>query len=349
MDAGTWSRSSGPDREHDSIVRRSSSQDPYVARFGVPVAGGSLHVARAGPPVAKAMCVVLAIHGVTASLMTWLSVARELGPGTCFLAPDCRGRGRSAQLPGPYGLAAHVTDLIAVLDYAGAPSAVLVGHSMGAFLAERLAAEHPERAAGVVLLDAGLPFPLPADPREMLEGAVTNAVMRLAITFPSAEQYVHGWRAHPAFARAWDDDIEAYARYDLVEDGRVARCAASSAAVRTDSREMVLDDVTRTALDRVEAPVQLLRAERGLFDDDPLISPGTLKAFAAAHPSVRVETVPGVNHYTLVMGNSPGPHRVAAAIEASCESRWVSAPAQKDGDQRNPPRASIRPDAERND
>jgi pimeloyl-ACP methyl ester carboxylesterase len=221
---------------------------------------------------------------------------------------------------------------MAVLDYVHAPSAVLVGHSMGAYLAELLAAEHPERAAGVVLLDAGLPFPRPADPREMLEGAVSNAIMRLAITFPSAEQYVHGWRAHPAFAHAWDDDIEAYARYDLVEDGRVARCAASAAAVRTDSSEMVLDDVTRTALNRVRAPVQLLRAERGLFDDDPLIPPDTLKAFAAAHPSVRVEAVPGVNHYTLVMGQSPGPHRVAAAIEASCKAFRASSHARTNGD-----------------
>jgi len=169
-----------------------------------------------------------------------------------------------------------------------------------------------------VLLDAGLPFPSPDDPSAMLESAVTNAVMRLAITFPSAEQYVAGWRAHPAFARAWDEDIEAYARYDLVDDGGVVRCAASRAAVRTDSSEMVLDDMTRTALDRVRAPVQLLRAERGLFDDDnPLIPADALRAFAAAHPSVRVEEVADVNHYTLVMGNSPGPHRVAAAVEGA--------------------------------
>jgi pimeloyl-ACP methyl ester carboxylesterase len=257
---------------------------------------------------------------VTASLMTWRTVARELDERICLLAPDLRGRGRSAGLPGPYGMAAHVADLIAVLDHVGTPSAVLVGHSMGAYIAERLAAEHPERAAGLVLLDAGLPFPRPDDAGDMLDSAVANAIMRLAITFPSADQYVHGWRAHPAFAHAWDADIEAYARYDLVEDGRVARCAASAAAVRTDSSEMVLDDVTRTALDRVRAPVQLLRAERGLFDDDPLIPADGLQAFVAAYPSVRVEEVADVNHYTLVMGRSPGPRRVAAAIEAYCRA-----------------------------
>jgi hypothetical protein len=165
----------------------------------------------------------------------------------------------------------------------------------------------------------------------MLDSVVANAVMRLSITFPSADLYVQGWRAHPAFEHAWDEDIEAYARYDLVENGGAVRCAASAAAVRTDSTEMVLDDVNSTALDRVRAPVQLLRAERGLFDADPLIPADALHAFAAAHPSMRVEEVSDVNHYTLVMGHGPGPHRVVAAIEASC-----GACRSGSGDRKNP-------------
>lgn len=260
---------------------------------------------------------VLAAHGVTASMMTWRSIARELSPGITLLAPDLRGRGASATLPGPYGIRGHVDDLLAVLDHAGVPSAVFIGHSMGAYIGARVAAEHPERAAGVVLLDAGLPFPLPDDPGRMLDGAVTNAVMRLAITFPSPDEYVEGWRAHPAFLDAWDEDIEAYARYDLMEENGIARCGASADAVRIDSREMLLDAATRNALDQVRAPIQLLRAERGLFDDDdsPLIPSDELYRFAAKHPEVRVEAVPDVNHYTLVMGSGPGPQRVVAALE----------------------------------
>jgi hypothetical protein len=142
------------------------------------------------------------------------------------------------------------------------------------------------------------------------------------------DQYIQGWRAHPAFAHAWDEDVEAYARYDMVEDDGVARCAAAAAAVRTDTREMVLDEATRTALDRAHTSVQLLRAEHGLFDGDPLIPADALHAFAASHPSVRVEEVRGVNHYTLVMGNSPGPRRVAAAINAllPCSEQAATGP-----------------------
>ena len=299
-------------------------REPFDDQFGVEVAGGTLHVARAGPPPDRTECIALGVHGVTASLMTWRTVARKLAEKSrvSFLAPDLRGRGRSATLPGPYGIEAHVNDMIAVLDHVGARRAVLVGHSLGAYVVERLAVEHPERAAGLVLLDAGLPLPPPDDPEETMQTAVAQALMRLGIGFSSTEAYVSAWRSHPAFTQAWDDDVEAYAKYDLVNNGNSVRCVASPAAVKADSAEMVGDDVTRTALDRVPAQdrVHVLRAERGLFDDSdyPLIRAEDLRAFAAEHPEARVEDVPGVNHYTLVMGHSPGPDRVVAAIEDAC-------------------------------
>lgn len=42
-----------------------------------------------------------------------------------------------------------------------------------------------------------------------------------------------------------------------------------------------------------------------------------LDAFAAAHPATRVEDVPDVNHYTVVLGADGGAERVAAVIEAA--------------------------------
>jgi pimeloyl-ACP methyl ester carboxylesterase len=302
----------------------SRRSDPFEECYEIDVAGGQLHVARAGARPEEAESVVLAIHGVTASLMTWRTVARAVAthPDVCLLAPDLRGRGRSAGLPGPYGIAPHIDDLIEVLDHVGARRVILVGHSLGAYLAARLAAEHPERDAALVLLDSGLPVPTPSNAEAMLEETAENVAMRLDITFPSTENYVSAWRVHPALADAWSDDIDAYARYDMVEEDHRARCVASTAAVLADSSEMVLDETTRLALDHVPAgsSVQLLRAERGLFNDkdDPLIPADLLRAFASSHPEVRVEEVAGVNHYTLVMGDSPGPARVAAAIDRAC-------------------------------
>jgi pimeloyl-ACP methyl ester carboxylesterase len=237
------------------------------------------------------------------------------------LAPDLRGRGHSARLAGPYGIAAHVADLLAVLDDVAAERAVLVGHSMGAYVVARLAAEHPERAVAVVLLDGGLPLPLPEGdtPASVLEKVVGPAIARLRGTFASREEYVAQWRSHPAFAEAWNRDVELYAGYDVSGERGAVHCVVSADAVHTDSAELLDEHAARSTLDRVGAPVHLLRALRGFRneDDKPFISAEALRAFVADYPDVQVEDVADVNHYTLTLGESPGPSRVASTVRAA--------------------------------
>jgi pimeloyl-ACP methyl ester carboxylesterase len=218
-------------------------------------------------------------------------------------------------------MAAHIADLLAVLDDAGARRAVLVGHSMGGYVVARLAAEHPERVAAVVLLDGGVPLPQPdeEDPDVVLEKVVGPAVARLRMTFASREEYVAQWHSHPALADAWNRDVELYAGYDVMGEPGAMRCVVSEDAVRADSAELLSEDAARSALDAVRAPVHLLRAHRGFRneDDKPFISLDALRAFVADYPDAHVEDVEDVNHYTLTLGQSPGPPRVAATIRAA--------------------------------
>ncbi|HUE27765.1 MAG TPA: alpha/beta hydrolase [Solirubrobacteraceae bacterium] len=304
--------------------RRQTLADPFVAQFQFPVPGGWLNVARSGPTVGRADGVVLAVHGITASHVAWRTVARVLAVegDVTVLSPDLRGRGRSGGVPGPFGISAHVADLVALLDREGVESAVLAGHSMGGYVAARLAAEHPERVSSLVLIDGGLQIDVPADkdPAELLAAALGPAAERLDDWFASRADYVAMWRAHPAFADAWNADVEAYVNYDVesAEDRahpNAVRSRVSSDAVWADGREILLDEVTRTALDRVSAPVRLLRAPRGILDDDrPLIPPKALADFASVRPGASRETVPGTNHYTILLGPGAGPARVAEAI-----------------------------------
>ncbi|TDI23909.1 MAG: hypothetical protein E2P06_08490 [Acidobacteria bacterium] len=78
----------------------------------VPVTGGDLFVARwgSGPPV-------LAVYGITGSHAAWPWVADRLVGAVSLIAPDLRGRGASNGRPGPFGMAAHAADLVAVLDH----------------------------------------------------------------------------------------------------------------------------------------------------------------------------------------------------------------------------------------
>jgi lipase len=274
--------------------------------------------------------VVLVIHGMTSGHMAYRTVARELCGGArpvCLLAPDLRGRGRSARLPEPYGIAAHIADLVAVLDHAGADRVIVVGHSMGSNIAARFAADHPERATALVLLDSGLPIGserILCDDAE--EGEPRGLLDRLESTYASPGEYMAFWRSHPALKDAWDDDVEAFVRSDFVEVEGGVRCVVEMKAAMRDVADLIFDGRARTAVTRVRVPVRLMRAERGLFDDDPTIPLPELEEFLRHHPHVSVEMVPDVNHYTILMGGGHGPRRVAATLaELAAAASWHDA------------------------
>jgi pimeloyl-ACP methyl ester carboxylesterase len=290
--------------------------EPFQTYFDVPVAGGALSVARAGPPLEAGGPVVLALHGMTSCHMAYRTVARLLRSQTpvTLLAPDLRGRGRSAELPEPYGMEVHIADLLAVLDNAGAERVIVVGHSMGCNIAARLAVEHPERVEAVVLLDSGLPLRPEDMDLDGPEGELYGLLDRLVAIFDSVEEYETYWRNHPALKSVWDDDIEAFMRLDYVVDEDGVRCIVNIEPVVADLEDLAFDGVTGDALTEVRIPVRLMRAERGLLDDDPVIPLAQLEEFLPRNPHVSVEMVPDVNHYTILMGGGHGPRRVAAIL-----------------------------------
>jgi lipase len=302
-----------------------SQLNPFRASYAVPVAGGRLHVARAGPAPDAADAVVLAVHGITASHVAWRAAVRALlgRINVCVLAPDLRGRGRSAQLPPHTHFDAHVDDLVAVLDQLGVERALLAGHSMGAYVVARLAADHPGRTSGVVLVDGGLPLaPVAddADPDEVLEKSLGPALERLRLTFESPKSYVEFWRAHPAFNGAWNDDLDAYVLADLTGEPGALHSVTSEAAARVDGTALLLDEPTRTAVERVQAPLQVLRAPRGILDDERVMIPDSaLDDFLTKRPEVHAELVEDVNHYTILMG--AGARQVASAIARGLAQR----------------------------
>lgn len=124
--------------------------------------GTSLHVSRwlpEGPPRA----VVQLAHGMVEHAARYAHLGERLAEeGYAVYAADHRGHGRTAAGPGDLGhlgdergFATVVDDLLALTDHLALehPGArvVLLGHSMGSFLARAYAARYGDRLAGLIL------------------------------------------------------------------------------------------------------------------------------------------------------------------------------------------------------
>src|SRR5919202_4427092 len=88
---------------------------------------------------------VVCLHGITAQHRAFNAAVRHLGPSRGLVGVDLRGRGDSDKPESGYGLATHASDVVRVLDHLGLEDAVLLGHSMGAFVAIETALASPDR------------------------------------------------------------------------------------------------------------------------------------------------------------------------------------------------------------
>lgn len=271
--------------------------------FKVPVAGGELHVARwngSGP-------VVLAIHGITASHMEWPYLARALGDDVTLVGPDLRGRGGSRELPEPYGIRVHADDMVAVLDELEVEKAAVVGHSMGGFVAMLMALHYPERVESLVLVDGGFPLMVPppdADVEQILNAMLGPAMERTKMTFESIDKYYDFWRAHPSFQGEgiWNEFVEAYIAYDLMGEPPELRSKVNIDAVLDDGRDSLSDKDLLVAPEKVSCPMLLLRAPRGLLNEDTGLYPDEVVAdLKSRMPNLEEEKIEDVNHYTILL------------------------------------------------
>jgi pimeloyl-ACP methyl ester carboxylesterase len=211
--------------------------------------------------------------------------------------------------------------VVAVLRHFGGSRdrPVLAGHSMGAWVALLARDAHPELVRRLVLIEGGLPLPVPegVDLDALLDATLGPAIARLGQTFPSTEAYLDFWRAHPALAEHWNADVEAYIRYDLMGEPGQLRSRCVGEAVRTDGREVQAEKPFADALERLTRPTPLLTAPAGMFGEPPpLLPPEVVAAWQKRVPALRPQVVPGVNHYTIVF-DKEGAAAVSQAIRAA--------------------------------
>ena len=98
---------------------------------------------------------VLMLHGISDSSFSFSRVLPLLPATMRVIVPDQRGHGDSDRPSDSYSMDEFALDALELLDVLKVPHVALVGHSMGSFIARRVAAFAGPRVAQLVLIGAG--------------------------------------------------------------------------------------------------------------------------------------------------------------------------------------------------
>lgn len=258
------SRSSDPSEQ----VRPSVDFFPGFTRRKVPTSGAVINVVTGGNGPG-----LLLLHGYPQTHIMWRKIAPHLVNKFTLAIPDLRGYGDSSKPAAgeshfEYSKRAMAQDLVELMGSLGFTTFAVAGHDRGGRVAHRMALDHADAVAKVVLLDI-----------------VPTYTVYHAVTKEIATAYFHWFfliQPEPFPETLIGNNVEFYLKAQLLE--RVApgavdeqafaeylRCFSDPAmihAICEDYRAGATVDLDHDAADlnrKVSCPVRVLWAQQGAF------------------------------------------------------------------------------------
>lgn len=225
----------------------------------------------AGPPV-------ILLHGLGSSSADWPEQRAALEPGYRVIAVDLPGHGGSPLPRGALTIESMAADVAALLAHLAAGPAHVVGLSLGACVALRLALEAPGRVRSLTLVNAFARVQ-PAGPAD-----VARLAMRLALLGTAPMDTVAAHVARQLFPWPEQRALYASAVSSLAATPRRAYFAAMRALARFDARGQAA---------AIRQPTLLVTGDR-----DTSVPLAAKLALAAAIPRARLLVVPASGHAT---------------------------------------------------
>ncbi|MCC6917778.1 MAG: acetoin dehydrogenase dihydrolipoyllysine-residue acetyltransferase subunit [Alphaproteobacteria bacterium] len=232
-----------PESEIDAFVAdfqsrfspgEADADDANAPRLEMIEAGGRvLRIGRAG---AGADDPVVLLHGYSGDLTNWMFCMGALAVRGPVLAIDLPGHGGSTKDVGDGSLASLARAALEAMDGAGVEGAHLVGHSLGAAVAARIAIDHPEKVRSLTLIaPAYMPGGMLAE--DFLTGIAEGR--RARNLKPWLEMLV----ADPsALSKGMVDDMVKMKRLDGVEE---ALCMLRDRMIAGDDARTLQSDLAR--------------------------------------------------------------------------------------------------------
>ena len=233
---------------------------------------------------------VIFLHGVTDSHRSWELVFPYLSPSLRAIAMTQRGHGEASKPDAGYSSSDLAGDVAEVMDALEIQSAVIVGHSMGSFAAQRFAIEYPDRVAGLVLVGS---FATCAD-NEGVKQFVAEAIEGL--TDPIPAEFAAEFQASTVAKPISDEFFAQAVAESLKAPARVWQAACRS-MIETDHRPL---------LDRIKARTLLIWG-----DKDAYFSIDEQERLLAGIEGSWLEIYEGIGHAP----HWEEPERTAAEIE----------------------------------
>lgn len=254
---------------------------PPPSQF-VTVNGQPLHLRDEGPR--DDSLPILLVHGTSSSLHTWQGWTDSLRTTRRVIRFDLPGFGLTGPAAdGDYRMDAYVRSVIGVMDALGVPRAVIAGNSLGGGVAWHAAVAHPERVAGLVLVDAvGYPFVSTSVPIgfRLARLPVLNVLVQRILPRAVVEESVRNVVGDPS--RVTPELVQRY--YDITR--REGNRAALVARFRQSG-----GDADTTAICAITAPTLVLWGGR-----DRLIPPENATRFGRDIVGSRVVMFPDLGH-----------------------------------------------------
>ncbi|HYR89543.1 MAG TPA: alpha/beta hydrolase [Terriglobia bacterium] len=218
---------------------------------------------------------VILLHGLTDSRRSFDRIMARLPASIYAVAVSLRGHGDSDRPEKGYAPSDFAGDIAALMDQLELQEAVIVGHSMGAAVAQRFAIDFPERTRGLVLAGSFFSLKDHFGVLELWESTVSR------LDDPIDPLIVHNFQLSTITKSVPAAFLDAVVRESLKVPARVWKATL---------RALIETDFTRE-LRNIQAPTMLLWG-----DQDALVGAGEQDRLLAAIPGSRLNVYTGIGH-----------------------------------------------------
>jgi esterase len=238
---------------------------------------------------------IIAIHGLTGTHKNMHYYAEKFKRSYRFIAIDLRGRGNSAETDAEPSIFKHAEDVLGLIGKLEIKNPILLGYSMGAFIAAIVASKLKSTKA-VIFLDGA------AKASQHQRNIVQPSLGRLSRKFSSKEHYVEEIKKiYTNLGIKWNDVLQSTVEYEVVPVGINWENKSTASRIVADFESFFSFDPHETC-SQIECPVLLVYAEGNIGSMPPLFY---LTDYEQTRQSTKtIETViSDCNHYTMVFEN----------------------------------------------